>query len=445
MSKSLKDIVEDGFGKLASLSEKRKELMARAEELSGGDGSRQGQQAIQKIEFAETNYKDEISSHVSHSQEVLKQALAQVVEDNERFLSGVKENLQLRISRVSKELSQTREWLLSGSSEKLNSSVQPIDREMDAGITDLKFEAVKLLGELESMCKRSESALHEAQAENSGKLYRSQHELTSSLSSGFTSIVDQSETLRQKLRESLENLYSEQSSRMTVLSEDLDIRITAVVNENIGSVKGLGKTAEKELEQVKVAVINSATEQIITLSKESLSELELSHEFSNQELSEKLSDLQTNTDELVQQVKQFLDELEKSVKNGCELVCDQMKNRPLALDDESPARGAVEDAVKQLSRELDLNLSEFKRQLNELLKIQSDRLSNLCSTTENSITATATSVNAELKQMTRLYDQTWSEREQEILSRLRKLEKETQDASSRVSGNGSIDNESGSV
>lgn len=444
MSKSLKDIVEDGFGKLAVLSEKRKELIERAEELSGGAGSRQGQQGTQKLEFAESNYKDEIASHVTHSQEVFKQTLTQIVEDNERFLSGIKENLELRVSRVSRELAQTREWLLSGASEKLDSSIRPIEREMEAGVTDLKFDAVKLLGELEALCKRGESSLHEAQAEISGKLSRNQHELTANLNKEFGSIVEASESRRQKLSESLEKLYSEQSSKMAGLTEDLDQRISAVVNDNIGSVKNFGKNAERELDQVKDTVVNLATTQIITLSKESLSELESSHEFSNHELSEKLADLQTSTEELVMQVKEFLEELEKSVKTGFETVSEQLKNKPSASIPESPSRSAVEDSVKQLSRELELNLNDFKRQLGELLKIQSDRLSNLCSTTDNSISATATSVYAELKQMTRLYDQTWSEREQDILARLRKLEKETQDASSRVSGTNS-DNESGSV
>jgi hypothetical protein len=445
MSKSLKDIVEEGFGRLAALSEKRKDLIARAQELSGGGESRQGQLTVQKLEFAESNYKDEISAHVSHSQDVFKQTLNQIVEDNERFLAGVKENLQIRVSRLIKESGHTKDWVSSASSEKFDSLIRPLEREMEAGATELKFEAVKLLGELEAACKHGESQLHEAQAETSGKLSTNQQELTGSLGSSFRSIIEESELRRQNVTKSLEKLYSEQSSQMDKLTEELDERISTVVNDNIGSVRNMGKSAEKDLEQVKEKILSSTTTQIIALSKDSLAELETSYEFSNQELSEKLSELQTSTDELLVQVKSFLVELENSVKNGCEQICAQIKEKPAVAADKSPTSAIIDDAFKQLSREMDLILSDLKRQLGDLLKIQSDRLSNLCSTTENSISATASSVAAELKQMTRLYDQTWSEREQDIISRLRKLEKEAQDASSRVSGASAVDTESGSV
>lgn len=444
MSKSLKDIVEDGFARLAALSEKRKELLARCNELDGGESSRPGQQGLQKLESTELSYCEEINSHVERSREVLQQTLAQIVEDNERFLAGVKENLQLRIARVIKELVHSREWLLSEAVEHLDSSVRPLERELEAGATDLRLESIKLAGELDAICKRHESSLHEAQAEIASKLSGSERESIGALGTEFSQLVQESVKRRQNVTESLEKLYSEQSTILTKLTEELDERISLIVGKNLSTVKELGKTAEKQLDTVKEEIVAKASAEIVSSSQESLSELEASYEFSNHELSNKLTDLKGQNEQLVEQVRQFLSELESTVRKSCETIFNDAKNRPAEVSDEAPSKGPLDDAIRQVSRELDMNVADFKRQLNELLRLQSERLSNLCAATENSISATSTALNTELKQMTRLYEQTWSEREQEFLSRLRKLEKDTQETSSQVAGTGLL-NDGGSV
>lgn len=435
MSKSLKDIVEDGFNRLAVLADKRKELMARCDELAEGTSSKQCQQGVNKLEQTELTYTAEVNSHVDRSKEVLQQTLSQIVEDNERYLASVKENLQLRISRVFKELAHTREWVMAGAAEKFDSSVRPLERETEAGVIELRFEAVKLLGELEAACSRNQSALHEVQAEIAGNLSSNEHELTASLGTEFSALVQESARRRTKQTETLEKLYSEQASQMTSLTEEMDLRISLVVTQNLETVKKLGKESEKAIDGIREEVISSAATEIVNLSQESFSELEASYEFSHHELSEKLTDLRSQTDSLLAQVKQQLADLETSVRASCQTVSEEVKKRPVP-DPSATAnlRNPVDEAIKQLSRELDVTSTDFKRQLNELLKIQSDRLNNLCASAESSISATALALNTELKQMSRLHEQTWGEREQELQNRLRKLEKEALDTYALVAG-----------
>ena len=434
MSKSLKDIVEDGFARLSALSEKRKELLLRCDELTGGASGSRVQQGVQKLEATEDSYSNEINAHVERSTEVLQQTLAQIVEDNERFFSSVKENLHLRIARVIKELAHSREWLLASSTEKFDSSLRPLEREMEAGKTELRFQAVKLLGDLESSCKRSQSSLHETQAEIAGRLSSSEHELTGTLGSDFGTLVQESEKRRHQVTASLEKLYSEQTAKMTNLTEELDKRITLVVAKNLETVKELGAETEALLDQFRDEIVASAASEIVASSQESFSELEASYEYSHHELSEKLTELRGQSDRLLQQVKQFLADLEEGVRGNAEKIESDLKNKPA----EDPVgnlslRNPVEEAIKQLSRELDASAVDFKRQLNELLKIQAERLTNMNASAEASISAAAQALNTELKQMTRLHDQTYSEREQELLVRLRKLEKDAQETFALVS------------
>ena len=281
---------------------------------------------------------------------------------------------------------------------------------------------------MEALCKRSQSSLHEAQAEIAGRLSASEHELTGALGVEFSNLVQESERRRRQVTESLEKLYSDQASQMTSLTEEMDERISTVVTVHMSAVAKIGKDAEHSLDETSKQVVSSSAAEIVALSQESFAELEASYEFSHRELSDKLSDLRTQTNRLLEQVKGFLNELEAGTKTSCDSLAEEIKNRPIAkLSGGSSTKSPVDDTIKQLSRELDSSASEFKRQLNELLRIQQDRLSNLCSAAESSISATATALNTELKQMTRLYEQTWNEKEQELLAKLRKTEREAQE------------------
>jgi hypothetical protein len=439
MTRSLKDIVEDGFARLAVLSEKRKEILSRCSELTGGVDGRQCQQGKQRLESTEDAYSREICAYANRSQEVLQQSLSQIVEDNERFLSSVRENLQLRIAKVLKELAYNREWHLSGSSEKFVSVLRPLEREKEAGATDLRFESMKLFGELDSASKHAHSCLHEIQAEIAGRLSGNEHELIGSLTSDFISLIQESKRRRRQVTESMETLYSEQSSQMASLSEEMDERISSVVTQELESIKTLGKEATDSLLQISDRVVSSAASELLRSSQESFSELEASYEFSNQELTGSLTDLRTQTDELAQQLRAFLAKLEGDTKADCRKIAEKFKQCPAGASIDSASSGnLVEETLRSISRETDLINSDFKRQLSELIKMQQDRLSSLCAAAESAISAAATTLITDLKQLTRVQGQTWNEREQEMIFQLARLEKEAQESYLLISDSGTI-------
>ncbi|MBX9686057.1 MAG: hypothetical protein K2X27_05110 [Candidatus Obscuribacterales bacterium] len=434
MSKSLKDIVEDGFAKLSALSEKRNELLQTSRLFLETDSQQQAEQGAEKLKATEALYGDEITKSLERSNDILQQSMSQIVEDNERFLSSLKENLQLKIAKVFKDLSYTREWLLVGASERFDSSVRPLEREMAAGATGVQFEAAKLLGELEAACKRNECALHEAQAEIAGNLAKSEHELTGSLGNGFGNLVQESEKRRSKVNELLEGLYSEQNSQMSSMTSELEKKIALLVKNKMDALNALGKATQESVDGVKEDATKAASTELVSLSQEAFTELEASYEFSNNEIQEKLLELRTQTEQLLTELRQSLLEGEEAARLGLESVFEETKSK--AIEDnqlEKPKSSPVDDALVRLGREMENSTAEFKRQLSELLKIQSERLGNLAATAESSISASATALNTELKQLVRLHEQAWSEKEQELLLRLRKLEKEAQDTYNQVS------------
>lgn len=435
MSKNLKDIVEEGFSKLSTLAAKRQEILSRCDRLAEGLDGPSGKAAVGKIETVEGSSPDDINAHVEKSKEVLQQALSQIIEDNERFLSSVKEHLELRIERMTKELNHTQEWTVGSASERFDSLIRPLEREKEAGTTDLRFEAVKLLSELEAACKRSQSTFHEAQAEIGGRLSSSEHELTAELGIEYKNLVDEAEKKRHLVTQSLEQLYSHQTEQLSTLTEDLNEQLDAAVKENMKSVKQVNKESEQSLASIRDEVVTTAVAEIVSLSQESFSELEASYEFSHHELSEKLSELRTQTARLLEQVKESLLNSENEVRTRAGDLVTQLKEGP-ELGSSKDKNSPLDELIADFGRQFDSLNSDFKNQLNDLVKIQVERLGNLSGSAESTFVTSAQALNTELKQMIRMHQQTWSDREQDILKRIAKLEKETNETLSLVAGSG---------
>lgn len=433
MSKNLKDIVEEGFSKLSSLAAKRQEILSRCDRLTEGSSSEEASHAIRKIESVQSEYKDEMSAHIERSEEVLQQALGQIIEDNERFLSGVKEHLELRIAKMIKDLNHSREWTVASASERFDSMIRPLEREKEAGTTDLRFEALKLLSELEAYCKRSQSTFHEAQAEIAGRLSSSEHELTAELGVEFRELVEEAEKKRHLVTQSLEQLYSHQTEQLSTLTEDLNERLSNAVKDNIRSVKQMSKGSEESLDKIKDEIVTTAVAEIVNLSQESFSELESSYEFSHHELSDKLAELRRQTNKLREQVKEQLSESEQSIRSRCATLCETLKEQPEAGSSKDK-NAAVDELIANFSRQIDLIGNDYRSQMSELVKIQVERLGNLSGSAENSFLTSAQALSTELKQMMRMQQQTWNDKEQELLKRIIKLERETNETIAQVSG-----------
>lgn len=444
MSKSLKEIVEEGFASLEQLAGKRKEFLSSLSEFSDSANESKCKMASDRFESAEAEFNRQVHEQASRSRDLLNQSLAQVIEDNERFLSSLRESLQLKIARILQELAHSRDWIQVASTEELESTFHPMERELEAGAAEIRTESVSFLGKLEAFCKNSQSSLHESQAEIAGKLSQSERDLISSLGASFNAIVEESQKRRQKSSESLRALYKEQSSKMDSLTEEMDKKISIIVGRNLETVRNLARDADKALLQLKDDVLTGAYTELVSASQESLTELKDSYEFSSHELSEKLNETQAEISTLIEKLREALNQERDKVKSSGEAFSDEIKNRPAESSTQSSAEHLLEEAGKQLARDLDSVVADLKRQVSELVRMQADRLTNLCSSAESAVSASATALNTELKQLSRLHEQNWSEREQDLLLRLRKVEKEAQDTYTRISGSLAQDNSAGS-
>ncbi len=262
MAKNLKDIVDEGFAKLALLAEKRTEILQRSEEIANAASGPQSVIADQKMTAAESGYRAEINSQLDRLLEDLRQTLVQVAENNQIFLASSKENLRLRIARILRELEQTQEFSLTGTSQNLESLILQLEKDFEANRSDLRSEAVKHLGELESLCKRSQSWLHQSQAEIAGKLASSEYELTGLLGESFGDLVHQAEERRRLVSESLEDFYRMQDEQMAAATEELNEETSLAVTKSLNDMNKLCAETEKKLEAARDQTIEVASTEL---------------------------------------------------------------------------------------------------------------------------------------------------------------------------------------
>ncbi len=442
MAKNLKDIVDEGFAKLALLADKRMEILKRSEQIASTAGAPQIEFASQKMAAAEVGFRAEINTQLDSLLEDLRQTLVQVAENNQIFLVSVKENLRLRIAKILRELEQTQDYALSGTSEKLGSLILQSEKDFEANRSDLRSESVMLLGDLESLCKRSQSWLHQSQAEIAGKIASSEYELTALLGESFGSLVQQAEERRRQVSESLEEFYRKQDEQMSAATEELNEKTSLAVSKSLSSMEKLCVDSEQKLKAAQDETIKAATSELKSLTHDSLSELVDSCDYSKQELSEKLAEAQELSLQLNAQIKKVLSERESNIKAQAESVYLELKNsgeETLGIVVRSP----VDLAFAAVTDEFGTMQSNLKRKIDDLLKVQAESIASLSAASERTFAELVADSKTQIVEMAKTQDALAEQKEAELLQRLEKLAKQISDTYSMLEGINSGDNSNG--
>ncbi|MBX9688764.1 MAG: hypothetical protein K2X27_18800 [Candidatus Obscuribacterales bacterium] len=426
MGKNLKDIVEEGFGRLSSVSERRLEILKKAEQIVAANGEMPSSNAaMQKLKDSEIRFVSEIRMQVEQLLEDMRQTIVQVADNDLLFQGSIKENLRLRINSILSELAQSEEYMLSGSIERRNSAMLLLDKELAADKAEFSSEASRLLAELDFVCKRSQSSLRQAQAEGAGKLSLSEQELVGLLSETFSALLREAEKNRQDSRSRLDAMFASQFKQLSLVSTEIAEKVSATLNEALAIVRDSCLEKERLLLAKRESSMAEAVSQLEELSKDSLSELEDSYEYSRQELLEKLADLHELTESSVEHEENSLLEIETGIKNSARSICADLT----AFSALGPGakRSRVDMAFADLSAELDLCTEDMGRKIGILRKAQLDAMSSLCSHAERTMQNFFSDFSVQLSEMIKAQDGLFSERENELLRRLASLEKKIGD------------------
>ena len=421
MSRNLKDIVDEGFARLTSLAEKRTEIVKCCAVFTE-DGAHFQDGAVSKLKDVEKDFTSEVTQRTKQSEAYLQQMLAQIAEDNERFLSSLQKNLQLRVSRITQDISHDQDQGLKQASERLDSMIKPFERELASGSSELKLQSSRLLAELEKACKQSHSKLLDSQTSMTAKLSNCSNDLSAELHKVHADSISQLSDGRTKKNAAIEKMYSKLSKALDKFEKDLDKEIEKSIKEALKEYDDLQSSAEKSLLEARDAAVDEATAGLDAKNQDSLTELNESLDFGKQEIAEKLSDLRTSTEDVTKELKQFLTGADDDARARASKRADRVKMSILFGDDPDSEELVSRNPLAGLPEEMHELSRSFKDRLNGLLKTHVEKLSEIRVENEKAWTSMGESFDQRLLEKLSEEDKAWSENESKLNSQIEALE-----------------------
>lgn len=421
MSRNLKDIVDEGFARLTVLAERRSEIVKRCAVFTE-EGNHFQDEAVAKLKDVEKSFTTEVTERTKQSEEYLQQMLAQIAEDNERFLSSLQKNLQLRVTRITQGITYEHEQGLKLASERLDSVVKPFERELAAGSSDLKLQSSRLLAELERACKQSHAKLLESQVSMTTKLSNCSNELVSELRQDYSSLIAKLGDGRAEKNAAVEKMVSKLSKALEKFDKDLDKQIEQSIKDALKEFGELQASVEKSLLEKQESVVNSANSDLDSKNLEALTELKESSEFGNQELTEKMSELHQSTDELTKELNQYLQNADDDARSRASKRADRVRMSILFGDDPDAEELVSRNPLAGLPEELNELSRSFKDKLSALLRTHVEKLAEIRAENEKSWTALGQSFDQRLQEKLTEDDKAWGENENELNSQIEALE-----------------------
>lgn len=421
MSRNLKDIVDEGFARLTTLSERRIEILKKCSVFTE-DGAALQEDAVTKLKSVEKDFVSEVTGRTKQSEEYLQQMLAQIAEDNERFLSSLQKNLQLRVSRITQEITHEQDQGLRLASERLDSRVKPFERELASGSSDLKLQSSRLLAELERACKQGHSKLLESQTLMTAKLSNCSSELSLELRDSYSALAEKNNNQRAEKNAAIEKMYSNFSKTLQKFDKDLEKQIEQSIKDALKEFDDLESSVKKSLLDAQASVVISATAGLNAKNQESLTELNESLEFGNQEIAEKMAELKQSTENISKELKEYLSGADDDARLRASKRADRIKMSILFGDDPDAEDLVSRNPLSGLSEELHELSRAFKDRLNKLLKTHSEKLSNIREENEKSWTELSESFDRRLQEKMSEDDKAWSENESKLNSQIEALE-----------------------
>jgi hypothetical protein len=422
MGKNIKDIVDEGFTRLANLAEKRLEIVSNCAKIAEAAGGTHFEAAGKKVRAAESSYLTEINTLEERLLAELRQAVAQVAESNQFFQGGTREALATHLSGCLDEMNHGKEYMLQGSSERLDSLFLQTQKEFKSHEDFLRSESARLFQELKSLCRGSHSDLHQAHAEMAGKLTQTQDEFVALLGEACDSIIRDAEAKRCRLKEDLEKTGREHASEMSRRIEDLDELVTTLVAKSLQDLKATCINIETELNEKRSIFLAETVSSMQAVSKDSLVQLEDSYDYSQKELTEKLTLILELTKNLLQHEQQSLAEQDAVLRGNIVAIGNELKNG--GADAGAGPRSPVEEAFSEIAGEMNTLGEELNHKMRALLAAQAEAMAKLCAASEKSFLDLFADFMTQMKENMKVQDQLFDQKEEELLKQLERLEKQ---------------------
>lgn len=381
MGKHLKDIVEDGFARLEELAEKRRHILARAQDLAKESLDPGGSLVESKLSESEAKLLDGMNQKSEEMLDNLKLTLEQNAESNRHFLTGIKENLDMRIEGTLEEIAKNRAQISSGIQERLDSLFAELEADSSSAQDSLNSEVDRLVSELEILCKGQSSVLLKTQSEIDAKLSIETEHLKSGLSEVLSQVLSNLDRKRAEFTESLLTSYRMQKQKLEKAYQEIGLNQSAVLSKEFERMKALSSEAKQSMVKESNKKLQETIDKLRTSSSSNLSTLEADFGLAYDSVHRRFNEMKSANERMLTDHNLAISQRDKEIKNKAAAIYMDLIT---VQDGETGGVARSQSKFIQTSirlKEMSEGMSDF---LGELLNSHSEELSILlASSTRN--------------------------------------------------------------
>lgn len=425
MSKNLKDIFETGRKRLDELADKRKELLDRCAELKNGTGEQRLQESRKRLELVEAKASAQLEAQFKSMQETQRQAVAQILAYNKQYLLHIKEDLDFRTSRLSKEFLYQQEWHGELSTGRVEQSLGPMQQGFRSAAAEIRLSLVSNSNELDATARKVNATLADERERSSGSLAGNIKEAHDAVTAAIAEVTKELQECMAHLAETAKTEHTTQLKSLKSVCAQIEGQLIKINTEQPASIQTVCQQVENELKEHFEKIAGSSELELTELDSQCRAEFEEARKKSVEAPSKAMAALKEETAEAVQRLSQFLSATETELREKGARTTTETKK---CYDDAMQAR-ALEfssDSAKALLEEMSGDMqklsNELSKQLTNSVQAYKTRFSTVLTTSEKNLSVSLDSLKFEVDRVIEMHRSAFEEKEKQLNSRLTAIE-----------------------
>lgn len=424
--RSLQDIYDAGSKRLDELEQAQRTQLETAGSKSVEALGNIESSVMQRMEKSVQDLDNEVREYLDKALEGINSAVNSEVEENRKFLERIQDSLKLSASSLSQDVQQLKDSLQARINSSSDNNLLLQRRHQEQSLGALKADGALFAAQLK---EKSQESIRRFESDNSGVIMNVLDKNINLPSEFFGEFSKNISEVNAKLNQCLELLSTRGKQICTEISNDTT-EIQASLDTSLQHIQGLMDQSFQEAD----AALRSQCEQSLAAAlqhQESMAqglakELQESPQLSSKGVAEKLTALSSDTEKLLEQVKQLIGDVEIGVRsNANKLTEDFEQNLQERMESAREHHKVVAEERAQLMERIAGDLREiesgFQARLTELAQNCLGRLSTICVDAELAIVSAHDACAAEFKNVSSSHQKSIEEKTEALVLEIERL------------------------
>ncbi|MBX9685535.1 MAG: hypothetical protein K2X27_02465 [Candidatus Obscuribacterales bacterium] len=424
--KNLQEIYDAGTKRLEELEQSERAALSSSTSQAVEDLGKLESSMMSKMDRSLEDLEAEVRAYLNKAVENIDAVVSSEVDENRMFLERLKEALKLSCKSLSEDVKQLKESINQRFDGKAENARVLHQRELEKGLSLLKTDGTRAAADLKD---RSQKSLTEFSSAGSSHLLQVLDRNTRLPAEIFAEFSRNALSIDKRINDCVHLLSSRSKEILLEFNAGgtgVQSSLEQIVQQLAQEMNEVYNKSDAELRKHCEDALSAALLFQDQLSRKISNELQESHNLRGSGISEKLETMKSETSRLLEQVKQFLEDVDTGVRHNCvELSATFDHSLKERLEEARLHSQHVADVRKQLMASIGDDLrgieADFEKRLTELASTCQTRLSAVCADAEIAIISAHDSCAADFKSLSSQQRKAIEDRTQSLLSEVEAL------------------------